>query len=180
MPRPCVAARTLAASMLVALTAGTPPAAIAGRAHEHGVVRLDVTIEGDRLGVAAEMPLDALLGFERAPRTEAERRAAAAVLARLRAPGALFAADAAAECALIRAEVAAPVLEGAARPVDGHADLDAQFEFRCARPAHLRTLDVALFDAFPRVQRIVVQIAAPQGQSKTTLRRPARSVGLVR
>lgn len=170
----------LAASTIAVLALAAASSAQAHKAHEHGVVRLDVAIEGGTLGIVAEVPLDNLLGFERAPRTDAERKAAADALARLRAPAGLFVVDAAAQCKLARAEVKAPVLEAGANPKDGHADLDAEYRFECAQPAQLRTLELGWFEAFPRVQRIEVQVAGPQGQGKTTLRRPARSVKLVR
>lgn len=173
----------------LAFTAAVGDARAAGKAHVHGNVTIDVAIDGSTLAIAMAAPLDNLLGFERAPRTDAERGAAAAVLARLRAAdqaAALFATDAAALCTLTRVEVRAPVLEPAATagseaaPADGHADLDAAYEFSCARATALRRLDVGLFDAYPRIRRIDVQVAGPKGQSKVTLRRPARSVELVR
>jgi len=174
----------------IALVFTTLPAAHAGKAHEHGVAKVDVAIEGNKLTVALESPLDSLLGFERAPRTDAERKAAADMLARLRSGGALFKADAAAACTLSRATVTAPVLESAAKaPVSGaaakaagddHADLDASYEYTCAQPQQLRTLELGLFDAFRRMQRIEVQVAGAQGQSKATLKRPARTVTLAR
>lgn len=161
------------------------PAWSAGKAHEHGALKLDVEIEGNKLTIAMEAPLDNLLGFERAPRTDAERKAAAEVLARLRSPiqgKALFSADAAAQCTLSKADVQAPVLEPGVNPApkDEHADLDASYEFSCAQPAELRSLDVGLFDAYKRIQRIDVQVAGAKSQSKVTLKRPARSVKLVR
>jgi hypothetical protein len=157
----------------------------AGKAHEHGVARVDIGVEAGRVSVALDMPLDNLVGFERAPRTDAERKAAAELLARLRSadPGALlFTADAAAQCSLGKAEVSAPVLEPGAKPAtsDGHADLDATYEFSCARPEELRTLDVGVFDAYRRAKRIDVQMAGPKGQAKATLRRPARKLQLPR
>ncbi len=177
----------------------TLPAAHAGKAHEHGVAKLDVAIEGNTLTVALESPLDSLLGFERAPRTDAERKAAADMLARLRSGGALFRIDAAAQCTLRKAEVIAPVLEAAGKapvaataakaPVaataakaaeSDHADLGASYEYTCAQPSQLRTLELELFDAFKRMQRIEVQVAGVQGQSKMTLKRPARTVKLKR
>ncbi len=153
-------------------------------------MKLDVAIEGSRLSIGLEAPLDNLLGFERAPRNDAERRSAAEVLARLRSPDRgqpLFSADAAAQCSLKQVEVSAPVLEpspkgeakGAAAK-EGHADAEASYELTCAKPEALRGLEVGLFDAYPRIQRIEVQVAGPQGQSKVTLRRPARSVKLTR
>jgi Protein of unknown function (DUF2796) len=160
-------------------------AALAAGKHEHGALKLDVAVDGNRLTIGMEAPLDNLLGFERAPRTDAERKAAADVLARLRSPdkgSPLFTADAAAQCTLSKAEVQAPVLEAGAKAdsKDGHADLDASYEFTCAQPAELRALDVGLFDAYQRIRRIDVQVVGAKGQSKATLRRPARSVKLVR
>jgi hypothetical protein len=181
---------------LVACMAVTASAAHAGKAHEHGVVRLDVSVEGSTLNVEMLAALDNWLGFERAPRTDAERKAAAEVLARLRNPQQgtpLFATDAGAQCQLTLAEVSAPVLEPGAKPVSKpatalnstpkggeHADLEARYTFQCAQPTQLRTLDLGLFDAYKRIQRIHVQVAGPNGQSKVTLRKPARSVPLTR
>lgn len=171
--------------LALALCGGVGTAWAAGKAHEHGALKLDVAIEGNKLTIEMEAPLDNLLGFERAPRTDAERKAAADVLARLRSPDKgtpMFILDAAAQCTLGKAEVQAPVLEPGAKPAakDEHADLDARYEFTCAKPDALRTLDVGLFDAYQRTQRIDVQVAGPKGQAKVTLRRPARKVQLVR
>ena len=187
-------------SFLVACMALAASAAHAGKAHEHGVVRLDVSVEGSRLTIDMVAALDNWLGFERAPRTDAERKAAAEVLARLRNPQQgtpLFVPDAVAQCQLVKAEVSAPVLEPGAKPAaksatapasppaahksgGEHADLEASYTFQCAQSTPLRTLDLGLFDAYKRIQRIHVQVAGPKGQSKVTLRRPARSITLVR
>ena len=178
----------LVGALAVACACGS--AAAAGKAHEHGALKLDVALEGSRLTIGMEAPLDNLLGFERAPRSDAERKAAAEMLARLRSPqqvSSMFGTDAAANCALVKAEVQAPVLEPAAQAgakgaasKNEHADLDASYEFNCGQPGELRSLDVGLFAAYPRIQRIDVQVAGPKGQSKVTLRRPARTVRLVR
>ncbi|HRD98541.1 MAG TPA: DUF2796 domain-containing protein [Rubrivivax sp.] len=183
MPQLTLTRSMIALAFAFGSSAGTAWAA--GKAHEHGALKLDVAIEGNKLTIAMEAPLDNLLGFERAPRTNAERQAATDVLARLRSPDKgvpLFAADAAAQCTLSKSDVQAPVLEPGAQPAakDGHADLDASYEFACAIPGELRTLDVGLFEAFKRTQRIDVQVAGPKGQAKVTLRRPARKVQLTR
>lgn len=168
---------TLASATLLASPAG------AGKAHEHGVMKLDVAIEGSTLSIALESPLDSFLGFERAPRTDAERKAAAELLVRLRGPdkGApLFSPDAAAQCTLSKADVEAPVLE-APKPAaakDGHADLAASYTYTCAQPGQLKSLGVGLFDVWRRLSRVDVQVAGPQGQSRLSLTRPARSIKL--
>ena len=176
-------AHTLTVALIGLVLAARP--VWAGKAHEHGVMKLDVAVEGNTLSIALESPLDSFLGFERAPRTEAERRAAAALLTRLRGPDKgkpLFTADAAARCTLSKAQVQAPVLDTPAQAAgkDGHADLDADYAYICAEPAQLKGLDLGLFDAFARLKRIDVQVAGPQGQSRVTLTRPARSIKLAR
>lgn len=155
-------------------------AAWAGKAHEHGVVKLDVAVDGGAVTLVVEMPLDNLVGFERAPRTAAERQAASAALAKMRDGGALFRLDAAAQCQLRSADVKAPLLEAAAGTTapDGHGDLDATYVFDCAQPARLAALDVLLFDAFRRVERVQVQAALPHGQRQAVLRSGARRVAL--
>lgn len=191
-PRPLVAIFAWAA-----LATAADPAQATGKAHEHGAVKLDVAIEGQKLSIEMDAPLDNLLGFERAPRNDAERQAAAAVLARLRAPQQgqpLFRPDAAAQCTLVKAEVRAPVLEPATKfavaakgqakkgPPDQevHADVEAQYEFSCAQPQLLGQLGLGLFEAYKRIQRIDVQVAGPKGQTKATLKRPASQVPLAR
>ena len=62
-----------------------PALVCAGNAHEHGAVNLNVAVEAGRITLQMESPLENLLGFERAPRTDAERKSATAMVARLKA-----------------------------------------------------------------------------------------------
>lgn len=169
--------KTLATLVLLA----TAASAWAGKAHEHGTARLDVALEGSTLTLALETPLDGLLGFERAPRSDAERRAADAAIAKLRAADALFSIDPAAQCKAASVELRSAALKlggAAAATDDGHADLDGEFTFRCqSAPAFI---DARLFAAFPRLARIDVQLAAAKGQRKLVLRRPAQRIDLPR
>jgi hypothetical protein len=152
------------------------------RAHEHGAMKVDIAVEGAQLSIDVQMPLDSVVGFERAPRTDAERKSAAAALARLRAGADLFKPNVEARCTPASTNVEAPVLEpGAKSPASSeHADLDATYVFQCAQPAQLATLDVSIFDAFKRVKQISVQVAGPKGQSKVVLRPPAGRVQLAK
>ena len=168
----------VAALLSAAALSGIGGPAHAAKPHEHGVVRMGVAIDGTQLSIDLEMPLDSLIGFERAPRTDAERKAAADALARLRDGAALFKLDAAAQCTLGSAKVEAPVLEQGAAPKDGHADADASYVFRCAQPTRLATLEVLLFDAFRHVERVQVQAALPSGQRKAVLEGSARVLRL--
>ena len=79
----------------------------------------------------------------------------------------------------MQADALQPATKADARS-DEHADLDASIDFSCAAPGQLKALDQGLFDAFPRINRIDVQVAGAGGQLKQTLRRPARTVRLTR
>jgi len=98
----------LQASAVAALVLGWAPAG-ARKAHEHGVARTDVGVEAGRITLNLELPLDDLVGFERAARTDAERAAVAAALGTLQAAAKIDRVDAAAGCGAAKVELSAPV-----------------------------------------------------------------------
>jgi len=169
--------------------------------HEHGVLRLGILVEGDRLDLRLQSPLESMAGFETAPRTEKQRQAVRRMAAILRDPQSLFVPTAAAGCVAgavtLRADtiapelLAAPALSAAGEPVPvsggpagsgagkgsssrrttapAHADLEAGFVFRCAKPPALTGLQVKLFDAFPSLRQVQVAIVTPRGDSGARL-----------
>ena len=163
--------------LLAALTASAAQAQ-AGHAHVHGEAALEIVVEPRSVSLRLEIPQDSLLGHERAPRTAAERQAAAAALQALQDGARLFTLSAALKCQLGSAEVAAPQLQPGAAPAAGdHAEVEARYRFDCARTDGLRAIDLGgLLDAFPRIQRVGAQVAGSAGQHKAQLRRPARSL----
>jgi hypothetical protein len=168
---------------LLALLLVAPFAAGAGQAHEHGIARLDVAVEPARVVILLDSPLENLVGIEREPRTDTEKARADAMLARLRQGAVLFRIDPAAGCTLTRVELQSPALglgPARAKADAGHADLEAMFEFACPRATSAGFIDTAMFDAFPRLQRLKVQMVTGRGQSEATLRRPASRLTLLR
>jgi Protein of unknown function (DUF2796) len=177
--------------MLGAMLCAAPRSAQA-QAHEHGAARLDVAFDGRLLSLRLEAPLEALFGFERAPRNAAERQLVDAGIARLKAADRMFRPDAAAACSLRRIELESAALKlgaqaGTAQPQlraqdasAEHADLEATIEFDCKDSAKLAAIELGLFDAFARLQRIDVQIVTAKAQSKRMLKRPASRVSLPR
>lgn len=155
-----------------------------GQAHQHGVLRLDIAVEARKLTLQMESPLNNLVGFERAPRSDAERQRVEAALAKLKAAQTLFAIDPAAQCKLSNVRLTSAVLKlGPSQPANRsneHADIDASFEFDCQDATRAAFVDVGLFDAFADMKQIEVQAATPKGQLKHTLKRPARRVALIR
>ena len=167
--------------LAVAVTLASP-LAFAGKAHQHGVAQLDIAYEAGKLTVALDSPLDNLLGFERAPRTDAERQAANAAVARLKDGAALFSIDPAAQCSLGKTELeSAPLKLGppGAKGADGHADMAASWEFVC-KGAPSAWIDVGLIDAFRRLSTLEVQAVGGKAQGKSTLKRPAKRLVLPR
>lgn len=171
-------------ALALGLVAGAALAAPAGHTHEHGAVRLDIAIEPGKVSIALASPLHNLIGLERTPRSDAERKLADAAVARLKAADTLFGFDAAAGCTLVGLQlVSAPLKLGKAEPgVDGdaHADLDADFAFDCKDAGKITAIDIGLFKAFSGMQRIDVQLVTPKGQSRRTLARPASRIVLAR
>ncbi|PTT78105.1 hypothetical protein DBR42_24125 [Pelomonas sp. HMWF004] len=165
---------------LLLMTTLAVPAWSAEHAHQHGVVSLNATLEGEVLSLDLDAPLDSLLGFERAPRTEAERAAAAALLKTLGPGTSMWRPNPEARCVLAQAKVEAPVLQQPQAPAGEHADLEAGYQFRCAQPAQLTGLQHELFQAFARLQRIEWQFALPSGQGKRTVKRPEALLPLKR
>lgn len=164
--------------MAVGLTLANP--ALAGP-HEHGVAQMNLAIEGDSLQISIKVPLESLLGYERAPRTDAERAAATALLKRFKQTQPVLALPAKAQCKeAVPAQVRAPLLEGSSGATSGHGDLEAQYSLQCAQAGELREMDVTLFDVSKGIARVRVQAVGPQGQSQSVLRRNKRLLKLGR
>jgi hypothetical protein len=171
----------VAPAVIGALLLATP--AWAGKPHQHGVAQLDIAVETGKVTIDFESPLDNLVGFERAPRTDAERQRSDAAVATLKAADTLLRIDPAARCSLAKVTLnSAPLQLGTPDPkaaTDGHADLDASFEFAC-KGGTPGFVEVGLFEAFARLQRIEVQTATARGQTRAVLKRPDKRVGLPR
>jgi len=126
-------------------------------AHEHGIARLGLAVDGTRLTVDLQLPAESVFGFEHAPRSAQERATVAEALDRLRTGGAgLIAFPDGATCTLDSAEVQAPEgVEGDHAGEDqqphedegnGHEDVHLLASLTCSReplgPASLRFADL--------------------------------------
>ncbi len=139
-------------------------------AHVHGQAQLEVAVADAELHLRLESPLEAVLGFERAPRNDKERAAVAALRQTLAAGERLFVTTAAAGCRMSAAKVESDLLDGkAGAGQDGHGDLVAEYRFVCAQPTRLTGLEVRLFEAFPKLRRLEAQVAGSRGQTAKRL-----------
>ncbi|SEA89245.1 DUF2796 domain-containing protein [Variovorax sp. YR216] len=170
MSRPLI---SLALTAVVAIPLGA--LAQAQHAHVHGQIKLDVVVEGPTVVIEMESPLDNFTGFERAPRTDAEKKTAESVIAQLRAADQIFRIDPVANCKLGPVTLRSPALglgKAEGESTEGHADLDGTFAFNCTNAAAAKFIDIGLFSAFKGPRQIDAQIASPQGQFKRALKRP--------
>jgi hypothetical protein len=164
-------------SVVLAVLLVTAPAFAADRtapqqppAHHHGAASLQVSLEGQMLQIAFDGPADNLLGFEHAPRNDAQKQTVARAEQQLKQPTQLFATPAAAGC-----QAQPPHVEmklPAAGTGETHSEVEVEWRWDCAQPAALAHVDVSgLFKAFPRLKQLKVQIVTAQGQ-KTALLKP--------
>jgi hypothetical protein len=167
--------KLLPARTLLSALCGAALPAWGGKAHEHGLARLDLAVDAARLVVSLELPLDTLVGFERAPRTDAEKAALQQALARLEKADAWLRPDGAGQCSRGAVRISGPVFG-----TGEHADVDVSVEFNCKDSARIAFVEVSLYDSLPRLQRVDVQAATRKGQMKATLKKPVTRVSLAR
>lgn len=146
----------------------------AGSPHVHGNAAMQVVVEGTHIDIDLQSPMDSLVGFEHAPRNEQQRQAIKAVADRFRDPATFFAPAAEAKCVAGPASLRLPFasdsaeLKGSASK-DKHSELEATIRFHCTHPSALKGMKVMLFDAFPRLHRLDVQMITARGQSAARL-----------
>ena len=149
--------RTMVAIALFAIVPALSTAKAEGP-HVHGQARLDVVVEGTRLSLELDAPLDGLVGFERAPRDARERAALDGAIEYLQA-GKGFVPSPAAGCKLASATVRTP------ERGRGHRGLEGKLAYECANPGELKEVEVALLREFKRLKRVDARIVTRKGQA---------------
>jgi hypothetical protein len=48
----------------------------------------------------------------------------------------------------------------------GHSDYHGEYQFTCATPARLTTVELTYFKAFPRAEKLSIQLIGPKGQTQ--------------
>jgi hypothetical protein len=155
-------------------------------AHEHGVGRLNAALDGQTLELELDSPAMNLVGFEHAATTDADKAKVAAVRAQLEKPVALFSLAIAAGCVVASQELESPLFGDKPEADDedakdehhhDHSEIHAHYQFTCATPGALKTLDLAnIFNAFPATQKIQVQLIGPSGQQGVEVTAKAASL----
>ena len=127
--------------------------------HQHGKGVLEIAIEGKTLSGVLEMPLEALLGFEHAPKSNKEKSAQSKLETRLGTIEAWFEINSEAQCIPKSSQTK---LDRDAKTK--HSDLLYTFSYSCSNPSALKEIRLLFFIEYPSVKEVKVEVASPKGQ----------------
>jgi hypothetical protein len=166
-----------ALSLLAAMSGNCAHAQIQRQhgAHVHGEATIDLALDGSQLTLTLEAPGMSFAGFEHAPRDGGERKTLDDTVAALKAPTGWLVLPPAAGCKLDEAKVVPHgfggtyAAEQGGDAHDAHSDFDAAYRFTCITPAALRAFDLRLFERFPALHKLRVNLVLPERQDSVTL-----------
>lgn len=160
-------------------------------AHEHGVSKLKLAVDGAALEIEIVSPGSDIVGFEHPPANAADRQAIEKAAAVFRDAGAMFAFPVSARCRVVSTEVDAPAAQAndhdrhehgkhhgekhrdaiSGKDADHHSEFHGHYRYRCGNPKRLTHVDIKLFDQFPRAREIEAEAITPSGQIARELTR---------
>lgn len=177
----------VAAVLFGILTFCTVESSIAADNHSHGKASFDVALDAKSIRVVGDIPLEAIVGFERVPRTEADTAKVKAAAILLKNADKLFTFSEEANCKSTQTELSSAAISGAllggpakaAVPsvgTDSHIDIDAIWTFQCEKPEALKAMTVNFFDDFKGLKVIQVKVVGGKRQVGGRLTASARKV----
>jgi hypothetical protein len=168
-------------------------------AHEHGVAHLNVALDGDHLYIEFSSPAANIVGFEHHPRTQKQKAAVADALKKLAQGKTLFLLSPESSSQMVAADVHTDIEHHAdahektghtgedahhhaekethehtgehheADENERHSDFKATYHFVCKKPKKLSKIAVRLFNIFPGIEHIQVQLLAGTKQTAMEL-----------
>ncbi|MBP9614711.1 MAG: DUF2796 domain-containing protein [Thiopseudomonas sp.] len=156
-------------------------------AHVHGIGTLNIALENQLLELQLESPAMNIIGFEYQPTTEADIQSVKAAQNTLSNAAELFAFSPAAQCRLTSVSIENALLKGSgahdhdhdhdheSQPAaeiaeHQHNDISAHYQYHCATPAQLNSIDLAgLFKLFTQTEKIQVQLIVGDHQQGAEL-----------
>ncbi len=139
-------------------------------AHEHGKITINAALDRQELSIELDAPADNVVGFEHAPRTDAETAAVRDAEKLLKNAQGLFGFPPAAQCHFAGSQVTAPRWEAETSEAHGesghehHADYEARFTYRCEAPLQLAWFEPWLLGKLREVREARVNLITASGQ----------------
>lgn len=142
--------------------------------HTHGEAQAQMSLNEGSLNLELTLPMEILVGFERAPRSENEKQRWNQALTDLSQTDALWRMPASAAC-----KAQAPKTTLPSWGKSEHTDVVITYLWQCERPQALDQLQTQLFERFKRLRRIefVHVTAKGQGMTKLTPQKPIWTTG---
>lgn len=176
------------------------------QAHVHGIAHMNVAIEGDTVHIEFSSPAANIVGFEHHPETAEQKKAIEASIEKLKAGDKLFKLSPKAQGKLTKSVVDTDIIN-ASHPEshaehsdehdkhhksdkkhgkeehhtnehESHSDYKAEYRFVCKRPEKLAQIEVMLFDIFPGIEHIEVQILTEKTQTALELTAKKNKIAL--
>lgn len=159
--------------------------------HVHGQAFMDLAVDGERVEIELRAPAHDLVGFERQPANAEERAKELEARRAMLDHANLWQFSVAAGCVAETPTLEVPGTAGKDHDHDHdhdhghdhgdgheHSDWIARYAFRCGNPTALRAIDTGLFERFPSLQAITVQVIDARGARGETLTPTARRIVL--
>lgn len=142
-------------------------------AHQHGHGTLKIAIEGRTVDIELAAPGDDIVGFEHAPKTNAQKAAVEKAIQQLSSPLALFVLPAAAACTVKEAKADVDRSGGA-----DHSEFKATYKLECGTPKALASIRFEFFKIFPRAVELDVAIVSEKAQKSYEVSRKKPQLSL--
>lgn len=141
--------------------------------HEHGASTLNLVLDGKKVFLEFSSPWANLSGFEHRPSNDEQQGVVETVLSDFASPQSLFVFDGG-DCNLEHHDVESTMAmmdeeHEEHEEHESHSELSATYEYICEKPEALNSVNVKLFDHWPGIESITVQMAGSSGQSAETL-----------
>ena len=151
-------------------------------AHQHGVANMNISIEHGNVELELDGALANFISFEYAPQSDAEIAEVKAMANQLNAIDQLFVLPKDANCALKDLDLVSDVIEpqflGQKTHTEAHknhntthGNLMMTAQWQCQMSTKLQQLNVKLFEYFPNLEHVEVQMITPNGQKSAELSR---------
>lgn len=162
--------------------------------HEHGKVAVNIAIDGNIFSAEVTAPAINVVGFERAPKNDTEKKMVADAEKWLTSGRNAFGVAPAAQCKLKSTQVTTPNWAEHSHDHDhdhdhdhkhdhkhedeGHADYRARMTYECGNVAAIDAVELWLLKRLPGTTEATVNVVAPGVQTSTTATPAAPRVAL--
>lgn len=157
------------------LTVLSLPACLwAHEAHEHGVARLQIAVDGKQINFIFESPGDSIYGFEHEAKSPAEKKAQKEAIDYLKEKFAdVVEIDSALKCQLTNKKVAIEKEEG-----EDHSEVHGEWIAKCEKSPTQSALQINFSKRFKKLSLLKVDLISDQKQSHQDLKKAQGKVQL--